>query len=79
MEILQIVFGNFLINFLGLNTRFYFFKIFDSNLRKEDFTKENEKDPGGIMQGIYNVSVGLVVFIILAVLIAYIFYLLKLL
>ncbi len=74
MEFLQIIIGQFLINFLGVNTRFYFFKIFNKDLKKKEFTKEKENDPGGIMQGIYNVFIGFAVLILLCLGIAYIFY-----
>ena len=77
MEFLQIIIGNFLFNFLGVNTRFYFFKIFNRNLNRDDFVKENEKDSGGIMQGIYNVFIGFAVFILVSLGIAYIAYYLK--
>lgn len=74
MELLQVIFGQFLIKFLGVNTRFYFYKFFNKDVKKEDFTKEKEKDPGGIMQGIYNVGIGFAVFILLSLGTAYISY-----
>ncbi|UKB84863.1 hypothetical protein LF887_04305 [Chryseobacterium sp. MEBOG06] len=77
MTLLEIIFGGLIINFLGINTRYYFFRIFNKNLKKEDF--KNDKDDIGAQfsQGFYNFLVGLIVFCILSIVIVYIAYKLK--
>lgn len=75
----DVIIGGLIINFLGVNTRYYFFKIFNKNLKKEDF-KNDQKDIGAsFSQGFYNFFVGLIIFCILSTGIAYVFYKLNLL
>jgi len=64
MEVLfEIILVRFIIRFLGLNTRYYFLKIFNKRLTKEDLTATNENS--NIVQDIYNAFIGLVMFCIL--------------
>lgn len=80
MDILfEIIFGGIISRFLGLNTRYYFFKIFNKNVKKEDFRDNPSDELKGLGQNFYNVFVGLIIFCLLAIAIAYIFYKLKLL
>ncbi|WP_146810823.1 hypothetical protein, partial [Empedobacter brevis] len=64
MEVLfEIIFMRLIIRFLGVNTRYYFLKIFNKRLTKEDLTGTNEDS--NIVQDIYNAFIGLVMFCIL--------------
>ncbi|QES93548.1 hypothetical protein F0358_12870 [Empedobacter brevis] len=64
MEVLfEIILVRFIIRFLGLNIRYYFLKIFNKRLTKEDLTVTNEDS--NIVQDIYNAFIGLVMFCIL--------------
>ncbi|RXM38166.1 hypothetical protein BOQ62_19110 [Chryseobacterium sp. CH21] len=79
MTLLEIIFGGLIINFLGINTRYYFFKIFNKNLKKDDF-KNKEDDVGEqFSQGFYNFFIGLIIFSLISIGLAYIAYKLKLL
>lgn len=79
MEIFEIIFGGLIIRFLGLNTRYYFFKIFNKDLKKESFENNQEDIGASFSQGFYNFFIGLIVLCILFFGIAYIFYILNLL
>ncbi len=77
--LIEIIFGGIISQFLGLNTRYYFFKIFNKNIKKDDFRGSSSDELKGLGQNFYNVFVGLIVFCSLAIGIAYLFYKLKLL
>ncbi|SDI80970.1 hypothetical protein SAMN05421542_1874 [Chryseobacterium jejuense] len=62
MILLEIIFGSIITQFLGLNTRYYFFKIFNKNLKKEDFENNQEDIGASFSQGFYNFFIGLIVF-----------------
>lgn len=79
MTLLEIIFGGLITQFLGLNTRYYFFKIFDESVKKEDFESDKEDIGASFSQGFYNSFVGLIVFCILFFAITYIAYKLNLL
>lgn len=79
MEIFEIIFGGLIIKFLGLNTRYYFFKIFKKDLKKKDFENSQEDIGAGFSQGFYNFFIGLIVFLILSVGLVYILDILNLL
>ena len=79
MEVFEIFLRGLIIDFFGVNTRYYFFKMFKKNLKKEDFKNNNAKNADNIMQGFYNFFVGIVVSCLVVMGIAYVFYKLKLL
>ncbi len=54
MELLEIIFGGLIINFLGINARYYFLKIFNKNLKKEDFKNDKNDIGAKFSQGFYN-------------------------
>lgn len=66
MILLEIIFGGIITQFLGLNTRYYFFKIFNKNLKKEDFENNQEDIGTSFSQGVYNFFIGLIVFFLLS-------------
>lgn len=66
MTLLEIIFGGLITQILGLNTRYYFFKIFNKNLKKEDFQNDQEDIDSSFSQGFYNFSIGLLVFFLLS-------------
>ncbi|KUJ49705.1 hypothetical protein [Chryseobacterium sp. JAH] len=66
MTLLEIIFGGLITQILGLNTRYYFFKIFNKNLKKEDFQNDQEDIGSSFSQGFYNFSIGLLVFFLLS-------------
>ena len=71
MNLLEIIFGGIITQFLGLNTRYYFFKIFNKSLKKEDFQNDQEDIGASFSQGFYNFFIGLIVFILLSFIIVY--------
>jgi hypothetical protein len=80
MELLfEIIIGGLIVNFFGVNTRYYFFRIFNKNVKKKDFENGQEDIGASFSQGFYNFFVGLIVFCALSTGIAYIAYKLNLL
>lgn len=79
MEIFEIFFRALIIDFFGVNTRYYFFKIFNKNIKKKDFIKDSVTNSDNIMQGVYNFIVGIIVSCLFIIGVAFIFYKLKLL
>jgi hypothetical protein len=75
----EIIFKVLIINFLGVNTRYYFFRIFNKNLKKQDFEGNQPDELKGLGQGFYNAFIGLIIFCILSIGIAYLFYKMKML
>ncbi|KFF21495.1 hypothetical protein IW22_05905 [Chryseobacterium sp. JM1] len=71
----EIIFGRIITQYLGLNVRYYFLKIFDKNLKKQDIVTSSKS----LEQGFYNSFIGLIVFCLLLIVIAYMFYKLDLL
>ncbi|RMZ57912.1 hypothetical protein D1632_16510 [Chryseobacterium nematophagum] len=71
MNLLEIILGGIITQFLGLNTRYYFFKIFDKNLKKEDLQNDQEDIGASFSQGFYNFFTGLTVFILLSFAVVY--------
>jgi hypothetical protein len=71
----EIIFGKIITQYLGLNVRYYFLKIFNKNLKKQDI----ETGSKSLEQGFYNSFIGLIIFCSLAIAIAYIFYKLNIL
>lgn len=67
MEVLfELIFGRIITQYLGLNTRYYFFKLFNHDLKKESF-RGNELDIlKGLGQSFYNSFIGLIMFCILS-------------
>lgn len=78
MTLLEIIFGGLITQILGLNTRYYFFRIFNNNLKKEDFASDKE-EIHGFGQGFYNSFIGLIIFCLLLLGLTYIAYKLNLL
>lgn len=76
MDILiEVFFRGLIINFLGLYTRFYFFKLIKQNKTKLYLSGEEKSmnDKTGIItQHVFNVVVGLITFAILSFSIVYI-------
>ncbi|WP_379968029.1 hypothetical protein [Epilithonimonas sp. UC225_85] len=70
----EIIIRGLIINFLGVNTRYYFFKIFNKDLQKKDLENNKSDVLDSFGQGFYNFFVGLSVFSILSIGIAYLFY-----
>ena len=67
MEVLfELIFGRIIIQSLGLNTRYYFFKLFNRNLKKESFRGNKSEILKGLGQGFYNSFIGLIMFCILS-------------
>lgn len=79
MGLLEAILGGLIINFLGVNTRYYFFKVFNKDLKKEDFKSNSEDIGASFSQGFYNYFIGLAVFCILSIGLMYIAYRLNLL
>jgi hypothetical protein len=68
MEILfEIFIRGLIINFLGVNTRYFFFRIFNKNVKKKDFENDQEDVGGSFSQGFYNFFIGFFVFLVLTV------------
>ncbi|MDQ8142919.1 hypothetical protein [Chryseobacterium sp. CFS15] len=65
MNLLEIIFGGLITQFLGLNTRYYFFKLFNKNLKKGDFVND-EEEINGLGQSLYNFFIGIIVFFFLS-------------
>jgi hypothetical protein len=80
MEMLfEIFIRGLIIGFLGVNTRYYFFKIFNKNVKKKDFETDQEDIGASFSQGFYNFVIGLGMTCALFIGIAYIAYKLNLL
>lgn len=77
--ILELIIRGFIINFLGVNIRYQFFRLFRSDVKKENF-EDNQADIGNCFaQGFYNFFVGIISFIVLSFGIVYVLYVLNLL
>lgn len=73
MEILfEIIIRSIIINFLGVNTRYYFFKMLGKNYKKDDFIKHKDDIIYAFSQEFYNFIVGITVSIFLFMAIFYI-------
>ncbi|WP_304343426.1 hypothetical protein [Chryseobacterium koreense] len=73
MEVfLEIVFGRLITQYLGLNTRYLFFKIFNKNILKENLRNAQTDELNSLGQGFYNSFIGLFVFCLLVIGIVYI-------
>jgi hypothetical protein len=79
MGLLEAILGGFIINFLGVNARYHFLKIFNKNLKKEDLKNDQEDIGASFSQGFYNFFIGLLVFCIVSIGLMYIAYRLNLL
>jgi len=77
--ILEIIVGRFITRFLGQNVRYFILKIFNRNIKYEDLSNSKQIYTEGLSQDFYNFIIGLLIFIPISILIAYIFYILKLL
>jgi len=68
MEILvELFIRNFLTHFVGLNTRYFFFKIFGSSKTKDYFSGEKGNDKvGTLSQNVLNAIVGIIVIVCLS-------------
>ena len=63
--IIEIIIKEFLIDFLGINTRYYFFRIFKKNIKKESLSANQNEIVSGFAQGFYNFFVGTYMFSLL--------------
>jgi len=74
--IFELIIKNLIVNFFGLYSRYYFFKLIgnskDIKYLSGDKTKYDSNDI--VQQPIYNVIIGLVVFAGISILIAYLVY-----
>ena len=77
--IIEIIIKEFLIDFLGINTRYYFFRIFKKNIKKESLSVNQNEIVSGFAQGFYNFFVGIFVFSLLVAFIVYLLYIFGLL
>ena len=77
--IIEIIIKEFLIDFLGINTRYYFFRIFKENIKKESLSVNQNEIVSGFAQGFYNLFVGIFVFSLLVALMVYLLHILGLL
>lgn len=77
--LLELIIGGFIINFLGVNIRCIFFRLFNKNVKKESFENKHNDIVFGFTQGFYNAIVGIVTFILLSFGVTYVLYLLDLL
>lgn len=73
--IIEIIIKEFLIDFLGINMRYYFFRIF----KKESLSANQNEIVTGFAQGFYNLFVGIFVFSLLVALMVYLLHILGLL
>ena len=69
--IIEIIIKEFLIDFLGINTRYYFFRIFKKNIKKESLSINQDEIVSGFAQGFYNFFVGIFMFSLLVALMVY--------
>ena len=77
--IIEIIIKEFLIDFLGINTRYYFFRIFNKNIKKESLSANQDEIVSGFAQGFYNFFVGIFMFSLLVTLMVYLLHILGLL
>lgn len=77
--IIEIIIKEFLIDFLGINTRYYFFRIFKKNIKKESLSINQNEIVSGFAQGFYNFFVGIFMFSLLVTLMVYLLHILGLL
>ena len=70
----ELIIRGVIINFLGVNIRYYFFKFFKKDIKKDDFFNNQEDIDHSFSQGFYNFFVGIISFFILSFGIAYILY-----
>ena len=77
--IIEIIIEEFFIDFLGINTRYYFFRIFKKNIKKESLSANQNEIVSGFAQGFYNFFVGIFMFSLLVALMVYLLHILGLL
>ena len=77
--IIEIIIKEFLIDFLGISTRYYFFRIFKENIKKESLSANQNEIVNGFAQGFYNFFVGIFMFSLLVALMVYLLHILGLL
>jgi hypothetical protein len=77
--IIEIIIKEFLIDFLGISTRYYFFRIFKENIKKESLSANQNEIVSGFAQGFYNFFVGIFMFSLLVALMVYLLHILGLL
>ena len=77
--IIEIIIKEFLIDFLGINTRYYFFRIFKKNIKKESLSVNQNEIVSGFAQRFYNFFVGIFMFSLLVALMVYLLHILGLL
>ena len=77
--IIEIIIKEFFIDFLGINTRYYFFRIFKKNIKKESLSANQNEIVSSFAQGFYNFFVGIFMFSLLVALMVYLLHILGLL
>lgn len=70
--IIELFFRRLIQHFIGLYSRYLFFKIIGKNKTLDELTTNNKS--ANYSQSFYNLIIGLIVFILLSVCIAYIVY-----
>lgn len=73
-EIVQVILGRFIIRFLGVNTRYYFLKIFDESLTKEDLLGDSDDLGSQFGHDIINVMVGFCALFCIFYLVGFVFF-----
>lgn len=74
MEILEIFLGGFIANVLGLYTRYLFFRLIGKRKSIKYLSGESKDQISNISNNFLNTTVGLIVFLLLFVGIAYLVY-----
>ena len=77
--IIEIIIKEFLIDFLGISTRYYFFRIFKENIKKESLSANQNEIVSGFAQGFYNFFVGIFMFSLLVAFMVYLLHIFGLL
>ena len=77
--IIEIIIKEFFIDFLGINTRYYFFRIFKKNIKKKSLSANQNEIVTGFAQGFYNLFVGIFMFSLLVALMVYLLHIFGLL
>jgi hypothetical protein len=71
--LVEVIFANLIINFLGLNTRYYFFKLIGQEKERDYLSgeKTNYDSTDKISQHVFNIIIGLIVLALISFTVAY--------
>ena len=70
-NLLRIVLGAIIADFLGINTRYLFFKIIGKEKTKEHLRGDDIKDDSLISQHVFNIIVGFLILFLIILLLMY--------